>query len=836
MNDLERFYFKDKFLEMPAVSRKFVALVFDVWMVILWVIMLVAIISGPSSPKVFYPGLMLLLYLIHGLLSGRRTNYFLYNIPLSGEVNVADYLDAKSVKILARCADNTIIFGGDFYLHLVHNLLQLHEVKEALIRLDVNPDEFGSKVTEYLEKSFAAVKENHEDIMVKIKDLTITSVALGKENSLKQISASDLFASVVGINNGGIVKVLGLFKLIPQDVESALVFGRFRKRSWFKKFPTSLGGFAGSPYVLKHKVINRAWTARPTPTLDRFGVDFTDMARAGLTGFLIGHEKEYERMLDLLSRPNKPNVILVGEAGSGKEALVAHLAYDIIGDKVPAPLFDKRLVALDLNSFLAGADTKEQQQRIKTIFKEINQTGNIILYIPDIHNLSRTSGKYELNIIDTLIPLLLSNDFPTIGSTYPKDFKKSIEGMGSFADAFQFMQIQEITPAEAEKVLTYDSIILEDQYKIKITYGAIKKAVELAKKYFHERLLPSSADDLLKEALSEGAHKGSKVITPDDIISIAEKRTNVPIRETGEAEREKLLNLEVLIHGRMIDQEEAVSAVSRTLREYRSGLTGSKGPIGVFLFVGPTGVGKTELSKILAQIQFGSEQMMVRFDMSEYQDKTSLYRFIGSPDGEITGSLTEAIFEKPYSLILLDEFEKADADVLNLFLQIFDDGRATDNLGRTIDFKNTIIIATSNAESDFIKASLDEGKDMDSISVELKKRLVSHFKPELLNRMQVITFKSLSLADVEKIAELMLNDLMKTLQDKGIGFSINEDALKKLAVLGFDPSFGARPLRAVISKEIKSELSSLILKEELKRGDSARIYLENDMIKVKKDV
>lgn len=833
MDDLKRFYFQDKFLEMPAVSRKFVALVFDIWMVILWAAALAAILSG--TPQILYPGLMLLLYLIHGLFLGRKTRLYLYNIPSSGEVNVADYLETKTVKTLARCADNTLIFGGDFYLHLIHELLQFHEIKEALSRLDIDPDEFGSKISEYLGKSFMTTKESSAEVAVKIKDLAVASVALGRENSLKQISPADLFASVVGINNGEVVKVSNLFKLVPQDVESALIFGRFKKRPWFKKFPTNLGGFAGRPHASKHRVMNRAWTTRPTPTLDKFGTDFTDMARAGQVGFLIGHQKEYDRMLDILARPNKPNVILIGEAGSGKETLVAHLAYEIIRDKVSAPLFDKRLVALDINALLAGADAGEQQQRVKTIFKEINQAGDVILYVPDIHNLSRTAGKYELNIIDTLIPLLLSNDFPTIGSTYPKDFKKSIEGEGSFADAFQFVQVQEITPAEAEKVLTYDSLILEDQYKIKITYGAIKKAVELATKYFHERLLPASADDLLKEALSEGAHKGSKTITPDDIISIAEKRTNVPLRETGAKERAKLLNLEMLIHGRLIDQEEAVAAVSRTLREYRSGLTGSKGPIGVFLFVGPTGVGKTELSKILAQIQFGSEQMMVRFDMSEYQDRTSLYRFIGSPDGEVAGALTEAILEKPYSLILLDEFEKANADVLNLFLQVFDEGRATDNLGRTINFKNTIIIATSNAESDFIKVSLDEGKDMDSIAVELKRRLTNHFRPELLNRMQVITFKNLSPIDVERIAELMLDDLAQTLQEKGIGLSVEENALKKISTLGFDSSFGARPLRAVISKEIKSELSNLILKEELKRGDSARVYLDNDMIRIKKD-
>lgn len=834
MDDLKRFYFQDEFLEMPAVSRKFVTLVFDTWMVILWAAMLAAILSG--TPRILYPGLLLLLYLIHELLVGRKTRLYLDNIPSSGEVNVANYLETKAVKTLARSADNALIFGGDFYLHLIHDLLQFHEIKEALSRLDINLDEFKSKVFEYLEKSFVTTKESRAEVAAKISNLTVASVSLGRENSLKQISASDLFASAIGVDNEEVVKVSNLFKLVPQDMESALIFGRFRKHTWFKKFPTSLGGFAGYPHKFKHRIINRAWTARPTPTLDKFGIDLTDMARAGLAGFLIGHRKEYGRMLDVLARPDKPNVILVGEAGSGKEVLVMHLAYNIVGDKIPAPLFDKRLVALDINALLAGADVGEQQERVKIIFKEINQAGDVILYVPDIHNLSRTAGKYELNIIDTLIPLLLSSDFPTIGSTYPKDFKKSIEGEGSFADAFQFVQVQEITSAEAEKVLTYDSIILENQYKIKITYGAIKKAVELATKYFHGRLLPASADDLLKEALSEGAHKGSKTITPDDIISIAEKRTNIPLRETGAKERAKLLNLEVLIHGRLIDQEEAVAAVSRTLREYRSGLTGSKGPIGVFLFVGPTGVGKTELSKILTQIQFGSEQMMVRFDMSEYQDKTSLYRFIGSPDGEITGALTEAILEKPYSLILLDEFEKANADVLNLFLQVFDEGRATDNLGRTIDFKNTIIIATSNAESNFIKASLDEGKNMDFIAGELKRKLTNHFKPELLNRMQVITFKNLSPIDVERIAELMLDDLAQTLQDKGIGLNVEENALQKISILGFDSSFGARPLRAVISKEIKSELSNLILKEELKRGDSARVYLDNDMIRVKKDV
>ncbi len=460
------------------------------------------------------------------------------------------------------------------------------------------------------------------------------------------------------------------------------------------------------------------------------------------------------------------------------------------------------------------------------------RAGNVILYIPDIHNLSRATSRYELNIINTIIPLILSNDFPTVGSTYPKEYKQFIETQSSFAEAFQSIQIQELTPAEAERVLAYDSLILENQYKVKITYGAIKKAVEIAYKYFRQKLLPSSADDLLKEALAEVAHKGDKLLSADDIIFIAERRINVPIHGAGEKEREKLLHLEELIHERLVDQEAAVGGVARILREYRSGLGAGKGPIGSFLFVGPTGVGKTELSKVLSRIQFGSEEMMLRFDMSEYQDKASYYRFIGSPDGEMPGALTDAVLRKPYSLILLDEFEKAHPDVLNLFLQVFDDGRLTDNLGRAIDFKNTIIIATSNAESNFIKESLDKGLAMEAITEELKKRLIHYFRPELLNRMRTIVFKSLSMADIVRITRLLLDDLAHTLEEQGIRIKVEGPALEKIAELGYSPAYGARPLRGIISDNIKAPMAEMILREEVSRGSVVTVSLENDKIRI----
>jgi len=832
---LERkFYFKEPLLEMPFVSRKTVSVIITIWTVILVVAAVTLIIS--STNELVWPGIFIAIYLAHRALHLNTAEKSLTLLPVQGEINTAKYLNRPARNALIVAANRAMFFGGSFLLYLAKDLVDSREAKEALIRLDVNEEEFKSKLEEHLRNSQSEKRNTHEEILGVAEAITMNAVKLCLPTGSRDIRPADLLAALVGHKDDRITRTFGLFDINANDLEKALIFGRFRHMAFLQRIPTSLGGFVSQPYRLRHRIMNRAWTARPTPTLDGFSIDLTDMARAGGTGLLVGHEKEYDRMLDILSRPNKPNALLIGEAGAGKEAIVGHLAYDIINDKVPAPLFDKRLVALDLSSLLAGADIGEQQGRIKKIFEEINRAGNVILYLPDIHNLSRTAGRYELNVVNTIIPLILSNDFPTVGSTYPKEFKQFIENQGAFTDAFQYINIQEISEAEAERLLTYDSLILERQYKVKITYGAIKKSVEIAKKYFHQRLLPSSADDLLKEALAEAAHKGDKVLSADEVITIAERRTNIPLREAGDHEREKLLNLEKIIHERLINQEAAVSAVSRILREYRSGLTRSNGPIGAFLFVGPTGVGKTELSKILAEIQFGSMDAMVRFDMSEYQDKSSFYRFIGSPDGEVPGSLTEAVLRRPYSLVLLDEFEKAHPDVLNLFLQVFDDGRLTDNLGRVVDFKNTIIIATSNAESEFIKESIDEGKTMSAITEELKKKLVHSFRPELLNRMQIVVFKRLSEEDVRGVSRLLIEELKRTLSEKDIKLEVDDAVLNKIAELGYSPAYGGRPLRAVISEKIKAPLSEMILREEVLKGESVKISLVEDRFKIESHV
>jgi len=814
-----------------VVYRKTVSFITAIWNVLLVAGSIIFILSG--TDKLTWAGYLIALYLGHRITHFNSSSEKLDHPMANEKINAADYLSRQARSALVQAANKANLFGGSFLLYLAKELIDKKEAREAFIRLDVDYDQFKAKLEEHLNASMSQIKEDYKAINLSIETLSVGAIEMSLANHNQEIRAADLLAALAGFKESqDMSKLFGLFEISSDDLERALIFGRFSRNLWARKLPTGLGGFVSQPYKLRHRIMNRAWTARPTPNLDRFSVDFTDMARAGATGLLVGHETEYQRMIDTLSRPNKPNALIIGEAGAGKEAIVGHLAYEIIRDRVPPPLFDKRLVAIDLNSLLAGADSAEQELRIKNIFEEINQAGNIILYLPDIHNLSRTAGRYELNIVNVIIPLILSNDFPTVGSTYPKDFKQFIDNQGSFADAFQFIDVNEISVSDAERVLTYDSLILEGRYKIKITYSAIKKSVEIAHKYFHQKLLPSSADDLLKEALAEATGRSAEVLTADDIIAVAEKRVNVPLRDAGEKEREKLLNLEVLIHEKLIDQEAAVSAVSKILREYRSGLSANKGPIGSFLFVGPTGVGKTELSKILAKIQFGSEAAMVRFDMSEYQDKSSFSRLIGSPDGEMSGALTEAILRKPFALVLLDEFEKAYPDVLNLFLQVFEDGRLTDNLSRVVDFKNTIIIATSNAESEFIKEAMDKGQKMEAITEELKKRLVRTFHPELLNRLQIIVFKSLSMDDLHAVAKLLFKEVEVSLNNQGIKFQITDEAIGKIAEIGYSPAFGARPLKSVIADKIKSPLSEMILRSEVQKGGGIKVTLEDNELNI----
>jgi ATP-dependent Clp protease ATP-binding subunit ClpC len=750
-------------------------------------------------------------------------------LPAKGTVNLAAVTNAKAFSIIGRAADRSAITKKSFYPELARRLLDFPEIVDGLRRLDVKPEEFRAKLEAVIaEEPTAAAKE---DFSAKMETLAPAAFAAALGAGHDFITPSDLFSGLTKVDDPALERLYTLFSIEDGDLERALIFSSLAgRRGWFSHIPSVLGGFMPEGRrVVKHRIMNRAWTSRPTPALDRYGVDLTDLARGGEAGFLIGHDAEYERLLETLARPTNPNALLVGEAGIGKETIVKHLAFALVKDDVPSGLFDRRLVELQLQNLAAGAPPEEIEARIKTVVEEIYMAGNIILYIPDIHNLVRTSGTAYLSAADALMPVIMNNEFPIVGSTYPKEFKTLVEPRSDFIGAFETITVNEVTPEQAETILTYESFLLERQARIEMSFGAIKRAVVLAKKYFRDRYLPASAEELLKSALVDAERRGEKAVTPDRVTAVAEEKTNIPMHEAEGEEAAKLLNMEVIIHERLVGQDEAVTAVSQALREYRSGLARKGGPIASFLFVGPTGVGKTELAKTLAKIQFGSEKMMVRFDMTEYQDKTSFYRFIGSPDGAVRGALTDAVSEKPYSLVLLDEFEKAFPDILNLFLQVLDDGRLTDNVGRTVDFTNTIVIATSNAHSDIINDALAHGQSMADIAEYLKAKLVDAFKPELLNRFsKIIVFKDLAPKDLPQIAAINLAELADAVKAQGITLEFSPEAVARVAKLGYDPAFGARPLRRVIDEQVRAPLSEALLAKNIARGGNLVCTVEND--------
>ncbi len=774
-----------------------------------------------SSANLRYAGALCLLIATEKIIFVGKSRKSLKNLPRDGKINVADYVAVRTKEITIAAIEGDIINKSGLPIAVTMEVIETEEAKEAIRRLGVSVEELKSKLIKPTDNAGAISKD---DIAKNIALMFVQAFESAFKMGEESITPADLLVTRTIMDDSHVKKVFKLFGITMQDLEKALIFGRLAKAR-----PVSHTSFFASRIPMrKIRIINRAWTSRPTPTLDRFGDDITDMAIVGKSGFLVGHNHEYERISDILSRQTKPNVLLVGDPGVGKEAIVGHLAYKIIKDQVPPQLFDKRIVALDIGALISGADENELRTRVNTILHEIISAGNVILYIKDIHNLSRTSAPGVMSAADIFIPAIKQDNFSVIGATYPREYKKIIEQDSAFASVFEPVQIAEISEAEAEEYLSYDSVILEREWKIEISFAAIKKAVMIAKKYFHNKPLPSSAEDLLKEALGEASRKGNKILDSDDIIRVAEKRINIPIHQVGPAEAGALLNLEQKIHERMINQEEAVKAVASSLREYRSGLSRQGGPIASFLFVGPTGVGKTELAKALTTIQFGSENMMIRFDMSEYQGPDSVSRLIGGDNGKIYGSLTESVLERPYSLVLLDEFEKAAPSVLNLFLQVLDDGRLTDGVGRTIDFQNTIIIATSNAHSDLIKESLEQGMDSYMLGAMLKKRLTEYFKPELLNRFSnIIAFKTLSMADIKKIAYLQLSALKQMLADnQGIIINFSDDVVSIIAQEGYDPIFGARPLRATISRIIKEPLASKILSADIKKGDTISVVVE----------
>ena len=599
--------------------------------------------------------------------------------------------------------------------------------------------------------------------------------------------------------------------------------------------------------------------------LDQYGTDLTDLAKKGKIDPVIGRDKEIARVIEILNRRTKNNPVLIGEAGVGKTAVVEGLAQQIVDGSVPAKLQDKRIISLNMVSMVQGTGIRGQfEQRMQQLIKELEQNDNIILFIDEIHELvgagNAEGGMDAGNIIK---PALARGDFQLIGATTIKEYR-NIEKDSALARRFQPVEVKEPTTEETVKILQGIRKRYEDYHHVHYTDKAIQAAVALSSRYIQDRFLPDKAIDLLDEAgsrmnltipyvdsekikerldaaenLKQEALKNEdyekaayyrdqiekyeklkdQKVDPDHTPQITEKimnkiveeKTNIPVGDLQKQEETQLKNLSTDLKDNVIGQNKAVETVARAIRRNRVGFNKSGRPIGSFLFVGPTGVGKTELAKQLAKQIFGTEDAMIRFDMSEYMEQYSVSKLIGSAPGyvgyEEAGQLTERVRHNPYSLILFDEIEKAHPDVLHLFLQILDDGRLTDSQGRTVSFKDTIIIMTSNAGQGIKEANVGFAAE-NSHQEQFKNALGQYFKPEFLNRLDdIVEFNSLDKKDLIKIVDLMLANTNNMVKDQGLHIEVTPEAKELLVEKGYDPSMGARPLRRTIQEEIEDKVA-----------------------------
>ncbi|MBI4039771.1 AAA family ATPase [Candidatus Daviesbacteria bacterium] len=595
------------------------------------------------------------------------------------------------------------------------------------------------------------------------------------------------------------------------DFYDALDFLRRKRVHWRTFF------IWDEDFHIKHlRGVNRGWLGSPTPTLDSVGEDLTKKAAKEWMEDFIGRPNVVSQVLNILSLEGSRNVVIVGEPGVGKNTLVNYLAKLIVQGDAPAPVMIKRLVQIDLTKLISGVTAQgDLAQKIKTIFEEVDFSGNVILFVDQIENMGLGETGSQFNLYSLMLPYLDSSKFQFIAATDPLNYTKVLEKNAAFARLFTKVELPPASEAETVDILKMRAIESERFRKINFSILAIKEIADLCARFIHDRLLPDSAISTFA-ATQVAAQNGW--VKKSQVEQVVHQQSNIPIGAQGKENQQMLLNLENVIHQKLIDQEQAVKAIADTLRRSAAKLREQNRPVGSFLFVGPTGVGKTETAKILADVYFHGRGKFLRFDMSEYQTAEAVDKLIGSNGDE--GMLTAEVRNNPYSLILLDEFEKADPKILTLFLQVLDDGRLTSGAGRLIDFTNTIIITTSNAASVTIAKGLESGQMIEQLDKAVNDELLTIFKPELLNRFDdVILFKPLSKEDLQKIVQIKLEDLRKNLKDQGYPVEFDQELISELAQAGYDPVLGARPLRRLIQDTIEARLSIMMLENKLQKGE-----------------
>lgn len=759
---------------------------------------------------------------------------------------------------------------------------------ELLKKYGIYLDNVKRMIQKYI--GFGDIKLEYISRTPRVKRLLEEGVIEAKKLNHKYVSPEHILLAIINQEEGMAYTILKILQLNFVGIRDDLVL------------------FLSGKYDDK-KIDREAERSKKekTPMLDKYGRDLTELAREGMLDPVIGRENENQRLLEILCRRIKNNPCLIGEPGVGKTAVVEGLAQKIVRGDIPEVLREKRVVALDLTSMIAGAKYRgEFEERLKRTMEEIIKNKNIIVFIDEIHTIIGAGGaEGAIDASNILKPSLARGEIQCIGATTIEEYRKYIEKDSALERRFQPVNVKEPSKEETLEILFGLREKYEEHHNVRITDDALEAAVNLADRYINDRFMPDKAIDLIDEGSSkvriqnliappelkeiekeiecitkekeeavviqnfekaadlrdkekrvieklenmkqEWNSKNSSqvlVVTPEHIASVVSSWTKIPVEKLSENESERLLKLEEILHKRVIGQDEAVKSIARAARRARVGIKDPNKPIGSFIFLGPTGVGKTELSKALAEVMFGDENNIIRIDMSEYMESHAVSRLIGSPPGyvgyEEGGQLTEAVRRNPYSIVLLDEIEKAHSDIFNILLQIMDDGRLTDSKGKVVDFKNTIIIMTSNVGAHSIKKqkvigfnnSISENSEYEKMKENILEELKQKFKPEFLNRIDdTIVFHKLNDDDLDKIMDLMLASIKNRLGKRNIYLDFEADSKKFLLNKGIDINYGARPLRRLIIKEVEDRLSEEILQGNIKIGDKLKVnHLEDKLV------
>lgn len=747
--------------------------------------------------------------------------------------NVAKSLDKPTQLILedAYLLASKIKTQVDI-IHFFRASLKNKKIQSLLIRLDVDVERLVNMTDRQIIKSVHEKEHLDKKLSTRLEQAFISAFVKSfyeKKESIDVLNViiycsqyDESLAEILYELEIDIDKIINTVAWFRVDEKLKERYRNYRKLSFFKP---------GSG-------MNRSYTAIATPTLNQFSHDLTLRAKAGAFDLSVGRQAEINSIFENFNSGHH-GILLVGAVGVGKSNIIGGLAQMMVEENVPKFLRDKRLVEIDVSRLVSGANASLAQERLLSSISEANRSGNIILYIDNIENLIGISAGSDesLDLSEVLAEAITRGHILCLASATNKNYASYIENK-SLGSVMTTVGIKEPDKNNAIQILESKVGFLESKYDVYIVYSAIEKAVEMSMRYLRDSALPLKSINLLEKAALIAAKNSRNnpdkpFCSKDDVAAAIEEMTGIPAGKIKEDESSVLLNLETEIHKRLVGQEEAVKAVSASLRRARASLKDSKKPIASFLFLGPTGVGKTELAKTVSKIYFGSEEYMIRLDMSEYQHQDSVKKMIGGVDGSL-GYLTEAVRKKPFSLILLDEIEKADSNILNLFLQMLDDGRLTDGQGRTISFSESIIIATSNIGAKFIQDSISQKHDLSEVKQELiDKHLRERMRPELINRFDgIIVFKPLTEQNIFKIATLMLKGIKANLEEKGIGLKADKDGVMILAREGYDPKFGARPMRRLLQERVEDVIANKILSQDLERrdqvliNDKARIIIE----------